>query len=65
MFEVQIGILLTDKVEVQGSKCVKMQTLTIIVAMDRQATDGPRLKRISHSAWKGTCTTIGIAVVVY
>ena len=26
MFEVQIGILLTDKVEVQGSKCVKMQT---------------------------------------
>ena len=50
MVEVQIGILLTDKVEVQGSKCVKMQTPAIIVAMDRRATDGPRLKRISHSA---------------
>ncbi len=36
----------------------------VIVAMDRQATDGPHLKRIYHSAWKGTCTTMRIAIVV-
>ena len=36
-----------------------------IVAMDRRATSRPRFEAyLSHSAWKGTGTTMGIAAVV-
>jgi len=40
-------------------------TIRFIVAMDRRVTSRPRFEEyLSHSAWKGMGTTMGIAAVV-